>query len=137
MRTEKVYQVIANKLNASLMLAKNNIQNEWSEKHPEDIEKIVNEYMPSGSGFNTGTNFSFEKSNPEKLIFESEYEYMNNNGMYAGSIPFTVTVKPSLIGEIDVTVSGRFSKLPTYLGEDLKDCIVETFNNCLNKEIDW
>jgi len=102
MLTEKpVYKELARKIEAYHNSTKHNNQ-EWQEKHEKVIFKILQDYLPSGSGIDVGTDLDFEKSNKNKLVFVSSYHVMNPNGFYTHWIDFTVTVKPSLLFDFDI-----------------------------------
>jgi hypothetical protein len=92
------------------------------------IERACREHMPSGSGFDKGTEFDFDKSNDNRLVFNTSYHHMNGNGLYCGWTDHTVTVTPCF-GGIDVKVSGRNYR-------DIKPYIAETFYTRLTETVD-
>ena len=101
----KVYQ----QLHSSFQAMENCLKSgntEWYNKHEEKIETICRDFMPSGSGFDCGTKFNFELSKVnQKLVFNSSYHHMNENGYYDGWSELTITVKPSFNG-IDIRITG-------------------------------
>jgi len=124
---------------AGLVVARQNCieskKDEWLDRHEDRIESLVKEHMPSGSGFDSGTQIDLEKSNREKLVFKSGYHLMDDQGGYDGWIDFTVTVRADMLFDFDVTVSGMFSRLKSqYSGH--KDYIAEEFILCLSLEIE-
>lgn len=42
---------------------------EWASKHEEQINALVHEHLPSGSGFDSGTHLDCASSHAEKLVF--------------------------------------------------------------------
>ena len=44
---------------------------EWLDKHTERLEMLVENYMPKGSGYNSGTALDVDSSTDEKLIFHT------------------------------------------------------------------
>jgi len=87
--------------------------------------------MPSGSGFDCGTKFDFEKSNPEKLVFNIGYHHMDENGFYDGWSELTVIVKPSLANDIDIEITGirRKNKHDSeYFYDEMHHCLTKTVN---------
>lgn len=101
---------------------------EWEEKHLERMEFLVNEYMPSGSGFDSGTYLDFDASTGEKLIFKTSFHHMHESGMYDGWTEHEVIVTPSLMFGFNLRVTGKNRN-------EIKDYIAEMFNEILNKEI--
>lgn len=79
----------------------------WFENHSDRIEKLVTNYMPSGSGIDCGTTIDLEKSKPEKLVFTMSFHHMSQSGMYDGWTDHTVTVTPSLQFGFNLSISGR------------------------------
>lgn len=119
----KVYQAIANKLMAiANCQATGNV--EWIERHSEALDELVSHYLPSGSGFDDGTKLDRAKSSASKLVFHTSFHHMNGDGFYDGWTAHTVTVKPSLVFGIELTVSGRDRN-------EIKDYIAESFHAAL------
>ena len=116
----KTYQSIASKLGAMENCRKSG-NDEWLNKHEEAIQDIVKNEMPSGSGFDNGTGLNWDKSNPEKLVFETSFHHMNENGYYDGWTAHTVTVTPSLQFGLNLKVTGKNRN-------DIKSYIHEMFS---------
>ena len=55
---------------------------EWYDRWEDRVERVVGELFPSGSGFDAGTKFDWEKSTSEKLVFHFGYHHLNENGFY-------------------------------------------------------
>ena len=96
---------------------------EWARKHEETISKLVHERMPSGSGFDCGTQMDCSQSHAEKLVFTTSYHHMHESGMYDGWTDHTVTVTPSF-GGINIRISGRNRN-------DIKEYMHDTFYQAL------
>lgn len=80
---EKLYVQLARSVGA----LNNCIQSgnsEWEDKHTAKIESLVKSYMPSGSGFDTGTKICLNNCTAEKLVFTIDFHHMDDNGMYDG-----------------------------------------------------
>lgn len=101
---------------------------EWRDKHEDSILELVEDHMPSGSGFDNGTYFDFDTSHAEKLVFTTSYHHMNEHGYYDGWTEHTVTITPSFIGGFNIRVSGRNRN-------DIKSYIGEVFANALQTEV--
>lgn len=125
----KVYQKLASSTDARLTCIKRN-NTEWKEKHEETIEEIVKNKLPSGSGIDNGNKFNFEKSNGDKIVIDSAFHVLDENGMYDGWIDYNVTVKPSLIHDITLDIRGNFGKR-----QDVKEMLYEVYRTELEKSI--
>lgn len=115
--TRPLYQIIAHLLQAIEYCNKNN-NHEWAEQHRANIVELVEAHMPSGSGFDAGFSLMFSESTPEKLMFKTEFHHMDENGYYTGWTHHVVTVKPSLVHEFTITISGRnTNNIKAYISE--------------------
>lgn len=99
----------------------------WREIHESRINQAVRDFLPSGSGFDSGTVFDFEDSKPDRLRFETSFHHMNENGFYDGWSEHVVTLRPSFSG-FDLTISGRDRN-------GIKDYIAETFDSALRTPV--
>jgi hypothetical protein len=102
---------------------------EWEAKHEEHILSLVEDYMPSGSGFDSGTKIDLDRSHADKLVFNTAYHHMNESGMYDGWTEHTVTVLPSLHGQFNLRISGRNRN-------DIKEYISEEFYYVLAYDVE-
>lgn len=93
---------------------------EWRNKHKTAIESLVKEHAPSGSGFDNGTRFDYDKSTGAKLIFHTSFHHMNETGYYDGWTEHTVTVTRDFLGAC-YRVSGRNRN-------DIKEFIEQAFS---------
>jgi hypothetical protein len=123
----KVYESLASRLNASANCAKSG-NTEWQGKHEEAIERIVNNFMPSGSGIDSGVKLDRERSNDSRLVFTFGYHHMAESGMYDGWTEHTLTVTPSFIGGFEMKLSGRDRN-------GVKEYLYDTFHAALSSEI--
>lgn len=100
------YSDLARKLNAHRNCIKmGNV--EWETKHFDSILEMVENYLPSGSGFDSGTKFLFEESNDNKLVFQADFHHMDDNGYYDGWSEHSVIIRPDLGMGIDIKITGR------------------------------
>lgn len=117
-----------------LLCARNNSvksgNQQWIENHGLSIENIMYHASPSGSGFDNGTQLDYTKSDSEKLVFESAFHPMNENGYYVSWIHFTITVRADLQFDFKLTLKGNFGKR-----QDLKEYILDEFYNFLDSEV--
>jgi len=126
---KKVYQELAGTFTAYNNCIKSNNQ-EWEGKHYDKIQSIINN-LPHGSGIDGKTELEFEKSNDNKLVINSEYHVMDENGYYDGWIDFSIIIEPGW-NDIDLTIKGKFNKR-----QDLKEYLRDTFHYALTKEMEF
>jgi len=88
---------------------------------------IVNQYLPSGSGFDAGTHFDVEQSTDTKLVFYTSFHHMNDHGSYTRWTEHKITVTPTFSG-FDIKVWGR----DFY---DIKEFIASCFDNILGEKV--
>jgi len=122
-----VYQEIARALNAIGNCKKDN-NDSWGETWQRVIEDVVKNYLPSGSGIDSGTKFDFDRSNDNKLIFYFGFHFMNDGGFYDGWEKYTLYVRPSLKFDIDLKISGKNRR-------DIKEYLYETYQYSLTRDI--
>lgn len=121
---KKLYQEIACLIIARDNCLKSNpVNQEWFDKHTDNLEYIERNILPSGSGIDSGCKFNLQKSTRNKIVIDSSFHCMDENGYYDGWIDFTVIIKPNLLSEIDLNIIGKFGK-----NQDLKDYLYETFS---------
>ena len=123
MLTRPLYRAIAEKLQAIENCRKSG-NLEWEARHGDAIEELVNSHMPSGSGFDNGTTLDTSASTPDKLVFQTAFHHMDENGMYAGWTDHSVTIKASLASGFDMRIGGRDRN-------GIKDYIAECFSQAL------
>lgn len=124
--TQKLYQVIAGLVDARLRCIKD-AKHEWEAKHEVMLVDLVRNEMPSGSGFDNATKIDLERSTPDKLVFYTSYHHMNENGFYDGWTEHDVTVRPSLVHTLSISISGRDRA-------DVKEHIHQVFYDALMTE---
>jgi hypothetical protein len=127
MMTRKLYRIIASRQDAALRCEEHgNV--EWFQRHRDMIFMLASRHMPSGGGFDTGTEFDASKSTGEKLVFRTSFHHMDEVGGYDGWTEHTVTIKPSLIHDFVITISGPDRN-------DIKETIHDAFSLALEAEI--
>lgn len=124
----KLYQKLAHLAQARVNCEKSgNI--EWYDNHTERAEALVKEHMPSGAGWDCGTQLAWYASTPEKLVFCGSYHHMNDAGMYDGWTEHTIFVTPSLANGFSLRISGQNRN-------DIKEVIHQWFYDALSVEIE-
>lgn len=122
----KLFQHISRKLQALENCYKHqSTHSAWIDIHTDSIESLVDGYMPSGSGVDSGTKLDFDDSKPNKLVFTFSYHHMNENGYYDGWTEHKCIVMPSLAFGIDIKITGSNRN-------DIKDYLYDVFEQALN-----
>jgi hypothetical protein len=101
---------------------------EWQQKHGVTIQQLVANHMPSGSGWDCGTNYDLSEWSADKMVFHGSYHHMNDGGYYDGWTEHTIIVRPSFDG-IELKISGRDRN-------EIKDYLHEVFHSALCEDID-
>jgi len=95
------------------------------------IDNYIIPKLPSGNGIDNGCKINLKQSKPLKIIIDSSYNAMDENGMYDRRIDFKIIVTPSF-DNIDINIRGNFGSKYQHL----KDYLIEIFQDSLSKEID-
>jgi hypothetical protein len=85
----------------------------------DEIEDIIREKFPSGSGFNAGTIFNETNSKKNKLMFTTFFHHMDEHGGYNGWTDHDIIVTPDWNG-YNIRVTGKNRN-------NIKEYISETF----------
>jgi len=120
-----IYQAIASKIQAIRNCQKSG-NSEWESRHGDSIAELIRDYLPSGSGFDSGTGFDIADNvddKRERLTFVADFHHMNSDGYYDGWTQHSVIVTPSFAG-FDIKVTGRDRN-------GIKEYIAECFHNSL------
>ena len=123
----KLYQRIS-----ALLTARKNCETsgntEWHRRHTDALLAIVQRYMPSGSGFDSGTQIDLDRSKPNRLVFDTSFHHMDGNGYYDGWTDHRIAATPDFISRFSLTISGRDRN-------KIKDFVYDTFATTLNQEV--
>ncbi|MDE3023351.1 MAG: hypothetical protein KGI54_16130 [Pseudomonadota bacterium] len=115
---------------ASILQAIENCQNsgnaEWLERWQNRLNYIAKNYLPSGSGFDSGASMDDDSCSTDKLVFDVSFHHVNGNGFYDGWTEHKVIVTPCFSG-INLRVTGKNKN-------DIKDYIAEVFYETLTRE---
>ena len=92
-----------------------------------ELERLVREYLPSGSGFDAGTTL-VDQSNARFLVFSTQFHHMTH-GSYDGWTEHYVVVTPVWEGcMLRVTGPER---------DDILDYVAEVFHAALTEEVEY
>lgn len=100
-----VYQVLASALQARRNCAAVG-NTAWFEGHGETIRRIERECLPSGSGFDSGTQVDIDECRDDRLVLKTAFHHMDEHGGYCGWTEHTVIVTPSF-DSFDLRITGR------------------------------
>ena len=100
----------------------------WVEKHYNALEYIAKNYLPSGSGIDSGTTIDTILSRGDKIVLDTSFHHMNESGMYDSWTDHIVRVYPTFDG-FRMTISGTNRN-------DIKDYLYQVFDEYLSQEID-
>jgi hypothetical protein len=125
---EKLYVELSRTVRAYENCCNSPGHEEWKLKHAAYLKELVHEYMPSGSGLNNGTSLNLEKSDSERLVFETSFHHMNENGLYDGWTDHTVVVTASLMFGVNIRITGRNRN-------DIKEYLHTLFQEALMEEV--
>ncbi len=129
MGQRKLYAIIAGAIGAHTTCQARGHMAMWAGEHKARAEHAVAEHMPSGSGLDAGVKLDWLESTAEKLVFTTSFHHMDDQGSYAGWSDHTITVRASLVLEIEIKVGGRDRN-------QIKDYLAELFSAALLAEID-
>ena len=91
----------------------------------EEIEELLKNKGPAGSGIDTGTKFVAEESKTNKLVFSCSFHHMNDVGYYTNWTDHKIIVTPSFRpNDCDIRVYGRNQN-------GIKDYLADVFNDFL------
>ena len=99
---------------------------EWEAKYEECLDELVEQYLPRGSGFDSGTKVDIEKTDFSKVVMTTSFHHMDDSGMYIKWTDHTITAKPSFLGGFELKISGENFN-------DIKEYMAETFSNELSQ----
>lgn len=119
--TYELYSQIANLFCAYNNCVKSN-NKEYLIIHEDKLNDLVKDKFPSGSGFDRGTKFNWDKSLRNKLVFNISFHHMDENGYYDGWTDHEIIITPDLVFGFDIRVTGKNYR-------DIKGYIAEVFSS--------
>ncbi len=123
---KKVYEEMAQILTAIENCKKSNNET-WLSRYQENLEQIIEDFLPHGSGIDSGVKIS-EKAKSNKIVLEFGYHHMNENGFYNGWTYHELIITPNLAFGYDVRMTGPDKS-------NVKDYLYEAFDYALTQEI--
>ena len=89
----------------------------------EEAHRLVREHMPSGSGFDAGTELVIDVCDSSCLVFKTAFHHMDEHGGYDGWTEHKVKVTAEF-GGFDVYVGGQNrNQIRAYIGDVFHDAL--------------
>lgn len=106
---------------------------DWTAKHLDRLRELMT-LLPSGSGFDTGTQIEQDDNNDDRIVLKTSYHHMNEHGFYRGWSEHTIIVKPDLVHDFELRIVTHTTK---GLGVDQswRDYAAEVFTSALTREV--
>ena len=102
----------------------------WIDEYEDEIDDIMKNIFPHGSGVDNGCTFSYEKSLNNRLIINSGYHCMDEHGYYDRWVDFTVTLTPDLEFNYTLNIRGSFDKY-----RHIKEYLYHLFHDSFDQEV--
>jgi len=87
------------------------------------IDKLES-LLPSGSGIDSGCKIDREKSGLKKVVINTSFHHLNDDGNYTGWTNHQIIITPNLSEYPDLKITGVNKN-------DIKDYLSDVFNDCL------
>ena len=121
--TKALYARLASTIDARLNCVKSG-NKEWQANHEEAIAQMAKDYLPHGSGIDTGCDVDILKSTGNKIVIDAPYHFMDGSGYYDGWEYYTVVITPSLAFGYDIRIIGKNrSNIKEYLHSEFSDAL--------------
>jgi hypothetical protein len=105
-------------------------ESQWKDCWKDRLQDELPNHLPSGSGFDRGTFFDIEASEPKRLVFNTAFHHMNDGGYYDGWTEHSVIVTPCLVHGFTMRITGRDRN-------GIKEYIAQAMESALNADISW
>ena len=131
MDKDKIYKRLAKIANSRLRCLNSIKFPQEIENYENEINNIMKNSLPHGSGIDNGCSFNYDKSHNNRLVINSAYHCMNENGYYDGWVDFIVVLTPDLELDYTLNIRGNFGKY-----NHVKDYLYQIFHNSFDQEVD-
>ncbi len=80
---------------------------DWTRKHRETLEYIQSHFLPSGSGYDIGTMIDIDRGLKNGVFkLHTSFHHMNDGGYYNGWTEHDIYVKPDLLSDFTLRITG-------------------------------
>lgn len=104
----------------------------WAVNHALAIAELSARHLPSGAGFDAGTRVDLDGSRTERLVLDTSFHHMTEDGGYDGWTEHAVIITPSLFHGFQVSVRGRDRNDIKY---HIADVICEAMNTLVDDNV--
>lgn len=101
---------------------------EWQPIWCRVLHKLAAEYLPHGSGFDSGCRIDDSRTDGARITITADYHSMDEFGAYDGWYSYTATARASFVGLV-VTVRGPDR------GIGLRDHVADCLAHALESEV--
>jgi len=94
-------------------------RSDWQHEASQDaLDQLVKNYLPSGSGIDSGCSIDLDKQKPGRIVIHCEFHHMDEGGYYDGWTQHSIIVTPCFGHWPDIRVTGRNrNDIKEYLGD--------------------
>lgn len=80
--------------------------------------------LPHGSGFDAGCSVDMQKSTPQRIVIDTSFHHMDENGYYDGWTEHQVIITPCLMFGFVLKVTGRNrNQIKEYIADSFRDIV--------------
>jgi hypothetical protein len=109
----------------------------WFSEWRNRAEMLCHDMLPRGSGFDQGTTIEMDRSSPDRIILDTAFHHMNENGMYTHWTFHEVIITPSLGHGFSIEILPKCSDgRDSVTEEGWNDFAIELMSSCLNDLVD-
>ena len=104
-----------------------NNNTKWLSIWGDELYQIEKEFLPSGGGFDLGTQIAQDECRKNKIVFNTSFHHMDEHGSYDGWSSHHVIVTSAFDG-FDIRVDGANRRqIKEYIGEIFHDVLLRTY----------
>lgn len=89
-------------------------------------DRLVKNYLPSGSGIDSGTRIDWDATRPNRIVFVFGFHHMDESGCYDGWTEHSAIITPDLVFGFSIRITGRDRN-------QVKDYLHECFDCALSE----
>lgn len=130
-KPRKLYEILDTAITAKKNCQKANVANfPWENKWSHLIEHLEKNHLPSGSGFDAGTQIAEDECvGGAKLVLTFDFHHMDEHGYYDGWTTHKAVITPCFDG-INLSVRGglpkKYRHSKEYFESTMYECLIKT-----------
>ena len=94
----------------------------------DELQRLAREYLPSGSGFDSGCYIELDESRRDKIVIRCDFHHLNENGFYSGWTTHRAIVTPCLLFGFALRITGKDK-------DGIKEYIADSMHCALSAKI--